>query len=353
MFASRIRCGAGALAISGILFLIYPALRPFSDERSLLGAAAFGSGAWLASHMLAIVAFTLLPLGLLGLQRSLLGTSAERLLFVAVVLSMVGIGFTLPFYGGETYGLHALGQEALRLHSDAPLGLAEVIRSGPGLVMFLAGLLLLAASAIVTATALWRSCRYPKASGIPFAVGISLYIPQFFGAQPLRVAHGLLLAAGCVWMAACLWRQGQVESVEDNLAEQVTIFFYGLFMDPEALEAKGLRPSRPRQAFVERFALILAARATLRPGGEGRVYGTIMRLTHAEVDQLYSEPSVAAYRPEPVLARLTDGTAELALCFNLPAAPQGPIGNPEYAAALQAVARKIGLPDEYIAEIPR
>lgn len=150
--------------------------------------------------MLAIVAFTLLPLGLLGLQRSLLGTPAERLLFAAVVLSMIGTGFTLPFYGGEAYGLHALEQEALRQNSASPLGLAEVIRSGPGLAMFLAGLLLLAASAIATATALWRSCRYPKASGVPFAVGMSLYIPQFFGTQPLRIAHDYWSqSAACGW----------------------------------------------------------------------------------------------------------------------------------------------------------
>ena len=181
MSANRIRLGAGALVISGILFVAYPAVRPFSDERSLLGAAAFGSPAWLASHMLAMMAFTLLPMGLLGLQRSLLGTSAERLLFVALVLGIIGTGFTLPFYGGEAYGLHALGQEALRQRSDSLLGLVEVIRSGPGLVMFLAGLLLLAASAIATATALWRSDCYTKASGVPFAVGMSLYIPQFFG----------------------------------------------------------------------------------------------------------------------------------------------------------------------------
>lgn len=219
MFANRIRFSAGALVISGILFVIYPVLRPFSDERSLLGAAAFGSGAWLAAHMLAIVAFTLLPLGLLGLQRSLLATSAERLLFVAVVPSMIGTGFTLPFYGGEAYGLHALGQEALRQHSASPLGLAEVIRSGPGLAMFLAGLLLLAASAIATAAALWRSCRYPKASGVPFAIGMCLYIPQFFGAQPLRVAHGLLVAVDCMWIAVCLWRQEQSDQNRQRLAE--------------------------------------------------------------------------------------------------------------------------------------
>lgn len=219
MFTNPTRMGAGALVISGILFVIYPALRPFSDESSLQGAAAFESGAWLAAHMLAIVAFTLLPLGLLGLQRSLLGTSAERLLLVALVLSIIGTGFTLPFYGGEAYGLHALGQEALRQHSASPLGQVEVIRSGPGLFMFLAGLLLLAASAIATATALWRSGRYPKASGIPLAVGMSLYIPQFFGTQPLRIAHGLLVAAGCVWIAACLWQREQLDPARQALSE--------------------------------------------------------------------------------------------------------------------------------------
>jgi hypothetical protein len=33
-----------------------------------------------------------------------------------------------------------------------------------------------------------------------------LYIPQFFGGQPVRIAHGALLAAGCLCLAAGLWR---------------------------------------------------------------------------------------------------------------------------------------------------
>jgi hypothetical protein len=109
-------------------------------------------------------------------------------------------------------------------------------------------------------------------------------------------------------------------------------------MDPEALETKGLRPSDVRQAYVTRYALRLGERATLVPTREGRVYGTVMTLKHQDVDRLYSEPSVAAYRPEPVLAQLMDGTAEPALCFNLPM-QQGSSSHPEYAIALQAVAR--------------
>jgi hypothetical protein len=74
--------------------------------------------------------------------------------------------------------------------------------------MFVIGLLLLAASAIVAAVALWRADEFPKWGGVPFAVAMALYIPQFFGTQPLRVAHGVLMAIGCIWIAAVLWRRG-------------------------------------------------------------------------------------------------------------------------------------------------
>jgi hypothetical protein len=109
VIASRVRLSASALIIAGCLFVLYPAIRPFSDEVSLQGAAAFASPNWLAAHMLAMVAFTLLPLGLLGLHTMLQETAVERLGFWAIVLSWIGIGLTLPYYGGEAYGLHAIG----------------------------------------------------------------------------------------------------------------------------------------------------------------------------------------------------------------------------------------------------
>lgn len=205
--ANRIRLSAFSLAISGILFVLYPAIRPFSDEASLQGAAAFASVEWLVAHMLAMVAFVLLPLALFGLHSTLKETPEESLGFWAFLLCMIGTGLTLPFYGGEAYGLHAIGKEAIRQSATALVSLAAVVRSGAGLVMFLIGLLLLAIAAITVAAALWRSRIYSKWSGIPFAVGIGLYIPQFLGTQPLRVAHGLLVAVGCLWIAAGLWRQ--------------------------------------------------------------------------------------------------------------------------------------------------
>lgn len=208
---AHIRLGATALAAAGVLFVLYPAIRPFSDETSLQGAAAFGSTAWLVAHMVAMVGFTLLGIGLLGLYLVLQDNRAERHAFRALVTGMLGIGLTLPFYGGEAFGLHAIGQEALRQHSAALVGLAPVIRGEPELLMFMVGLLLLAISTILAAIAVWKSVALRRWSGIPLAVAFVLYIPQFFGTQPIRVAHGFLVLVGCLWLAGVLWQQARLD----------------------------------------------------------------------------------------------------------------------------------------------
>jgi hypothetical protein len=77
-----------------------------------------------------------------------------------------------------------------------------------------------------------------------------------------------------------------------------------------------------------------------------RTYGILMELTHAEIDKLYSEPSVEMYRPEAVRAELADGSIVAALCFNL-VTPSPEEANPAYAASLRKLARKLGLPAHY------
>lgn len=123
---------------------------------------------------------------------------------------MLGVGLTLPFYGGEAFGLNAIGREALWRH-DLMVKVVEVVRTGPQLLMFLVGLLLIGVSAVIVATAAWKSRVLPKWSGVPFAVGFALYIPQFFGTQPIRVAHGLLVMVGCLWLAASVWQRSNAQ----------------------------------------------------------------------------------------------------------------------------------------------
>ncbi len=74
-------------------------------------------------------------------------------------------------------------------------------------------------------------------------------------------------------------------------------------------------------------------------------------LTLPELDRLYSEPSVQAYKPQAVLTQLAGGGLIAALCYNLEQPPLPSERNPEYAAKLRALAQKIGLPAEYVASL--
>ncbi len=129
------------------------------------------------------------------------------------------------------------------------------------------------------------------------------------------------------------------------------VFFYGLFMDQKLLSDKGVQASDLRLAVVSGFVLRIGARAALVPDSAGTVHGVVMKLSHFDLERLYSEPSLLAYRPEPVLATLQSGAIIAALCFNLPEAPSPDERNPEYAEKLRILARRVGLPDAYVASI--
>ena len=134
-------------------------------------------------------------------------------------------------------------------------------------------------------------------------------------------------------------------------SRSVNVFFYGLFMDAEALRVNGFYPVNARQACVPGMTLRIGRRATLIPDPGKCAYGFVIGLSHEEVGQLYAEPSVAAYRPEAVLAQLADRSCIPALCFNLPLSNETEQANPEYAEKLRAVASRLGLPADYVASI--
>ena len=137
----------------------------------------------------------------------------------------------------------------------------------------------------------------------------------------------------------------------DGMVRRVDVFFYGLFMDEALLREKGLSPEGRRPARVEGFRLVIGERATLVPSAGGEAHGVLFSLKPAEVDALYSEDSVGAYRPEAVCAQLADGTVVPALCFNLPAPPDARERSPHYASKLRELAARLGLPEDYVSSI--
>jgi hypothetical protein len=195
------RAVQAGLAVAGILFVLYPAIRPFSSEKGLDGARAFASNAWLVAHSLAIVGFLLVGFGLLALTARLHRTSSGPLATRALLAGAAGIGLTLPFYGAEVFGLHAIGKEALARNDASLVSMSDTVRFGVGIGFITVGLVLLAVSTVMFARAVWRSGTMPQWSGVPLAAAFVLYLPQFSAGQAIRVAHGCLVLAGCLALA--------------------------------------------------------------------------------------------------------------------------------------------------------
>jgi hypothetical protein len=197
------RLTSAAFAAGGILFFLYPVVRPSGDD-----AVAMASTAWVAGHAAAMFGFVLFGLAVLGLHQ-LLG---DRLSLRAAVVTWIGAGLTLPYYGAEDFGLNVIAQRSLRDQAPALMELAQEFRYGPvALTMFTAGLALLGAGAVMAAVSVWRSGTLNRWSGTAAALGFALFIPQFFAPYPLRIAHGALIMIGALWLAVAVTRRDRPE----------------------------------------------------------------------------------------------------------------------------------------------
>jgi hypothetical protein len=219
---TRLRLGVLALALAAVMFVLYPVTRPWHDETTVEGAtAAMSSGRWVASHLFAIIGLILVPLGLLAVRRALAATPAEPMAYAATATTWLGAGLTLPYYGAEDFGLHAVARAAAAGGDLDLLELVDAIRFQPvAVTTFGAGLLLLAAGAILTALAIPRSGVMPRWSGVPYAVGFVLFLPQFYAPPAVRIAHGVLVAAGLLWLALSLRRAGTQAAPPEGTMER-------------------------------------------------------------------------------------------------------------------------------------
>ncbi|MFI6297281.1 hypothetical protein ACIBEJ_37210 [Nonomuraea sp. NPDC050790] len=193
------RLTSAAFAATGLMFLLYPVLRPSGDD-----AAAMASANWVLGHLAAMLGFVLAGLAVLGLHQTL----GDRLSLRAAVVTWIGAGLTLPYYGAEDFGLNVIARRSLRDGAPALMELAQEFRYGTvEVTMFAGGLLLLGAGAVMAAVAVWRTGVLSRWSAVPMAAGFALFIPQFFApVYALRIAHGVLIALGALWLAGEMWR---------------------------------------------------------------------------------------------------------------------------------------------------
>jgi hypothetical protein len=139
-----------------------------------------------------------------------------------------------------------------------------------------------------------------------------------------------------VWCQRLDERTQSVVALKMGIKERerrVEVFFYGLFMDEELLRGKGLEPEGGEIAAIDGCALRIGQRAAIVPTPGAKVHGLVFSLTRSELDRLYCESSVQAYKPQAVLAQLASGGVVAALCYNLRPTPSPTERNPEYAGS--------------------
>lgn|SRR5690606_19956288 len=153
--------------------------------------------------------------------------SSVALAVAGVLTTWVGVGLTLPYYGAEDFGLNAIASAAAAGEAADLLGLVDDVRFNPvAATMFALGLLSIGVGAVLTAVAVARSGVLPRSSGLLFAVGFALFIPQFWAPGPVRIAHGLVVAVGAIQLSVALW---QAPAGEDAQVAQTrsTVTFGG------------------------------------------------------------------------------------------------------------------------------
>jgi len=186
------------LASTGLLMAFYLLARPYGDSPLVAStadqrAAAFASVWWVLAHVagaLALASFARAALRLADLARDDFTARLARW------SGLAGAVLVLPYFGAETFALHAIGQRVLAGDADLLTLVDEVRGNGVALAMFCIGLLLLAVSGIAFALA-WTRWSGSRAAW-PLGIAVALMLPQFYLPPVGRMAFGVayLLAAG-------------------------------------------------------------------------------------------------------------------------------------------------------------
>ncbi len=122
-----------------------------------------------------------------------------------------------------------------------------------------------------------------------------------------------------------------------------TVFFYGLYMDPEILEAKGVEPRNPRKAVAKGYRLRIGNMATLLREANAEAQGIVYELTHDELNALYWGSGLEAYVAEAIEVETETHENLPVLCCNLLVPPTEGESNADYLGKLVQCMKKLGV----------
>lgn len=135
------------------------------------------------------------------------------------------------------------------------------------------------------------------------------------------------------------------------MSSKVWVFFYGGLINPAMRSKVGLQPTREEPAMLAGFDLRIAPYVNLVPEAGQTVFGLLMEVTHAQLQQTYSQLR-APYLPQAVTALDAEGRLRPALCYIVAEMPSGQ-AEAEHVEVLAMAAEQFAFPDWYIAKIRR
>jgi hypothetical protein len=189
----------GAIATSAFFDFPDPVVGPEEAAR-----ASTSLGYFLSQFVGYVGGLTLLTVGVFALTLYLSEFRRERWTLLAMVLSILGIGLLLSYYGLRTYALPVLGGAYLDGVKNAVV-LATTIFSEPTQSVFYAAFLLYSAGFILFGFGVWSSGALPKWAGVLLA----LHAPLFTAPLPnlFSVLGALLLLVGGGWITFAILRR--------------------------------------------------------------------------------------------------------------------------------------------------
>lgn len=138
------------------------------------------------------------------------------------------------------------------------------------------------------------------------------------------------------------------------MERSVNVFFYGSYMNFEVLKEAEINERAFENGCLHGYALSISPLANLKKEDEGRVYGILTRLSHPELDRLYTEHARGklggVYLPEAVTVYLRNGLYTSALCYishNMVAGE----ADPAYVTRILKPATEYGFPEWYLNHI--
>ncbi len=202
LFINRIQLGASALMISSCLILIAVLIQPSLKGDGL--AEMLSSNSYVMAQALHILALAFYSTSAISIYKLLSYTRDHRPAFWGMVLSVIGVGLSMPALGINAFVHPLIGKMLLAGQSDA-LTIYRSLTVSPLSIYLNMGNYVLIAGILIFAWVINRNRGLSLPAVLIFLSGwIGMIFSNFTG-------FSVLVVMGGFWLGLSLWQQASVQ----------------------------------------------------------------------------------------------------------------------------------------------